>query len=66
MKHYVTRDREAGNIIDEFDSIEAAEAAIEQYEEEDRRDGTYTADFYEAAEVEDDEIERFFPRAEEK
>lgn len=54
-KTYIVRDREAGNIIDEFDSLEAAEAALVKYEEEDRRDGTFEEDFYEVATVEPDE-----------
>ena len=49
----VTRDREAGNIIDEFNTMEEAEAAILAYENEDRRLGIYEPDFYEAAEIED-------------
>ena len=44
---YVTRDREAGNVIDEFATLEEARNAIETYEEHDKQDGTYTKDFYE-------------------
>ena len=50
---YVTRDREAGNIIDEFATLAEAEAAINEYEEDDRRRGIYEPDFYEVAEIED-------------
>lgn len=46
MNKYFTADREAGNIIDEFNSIEEAKKAILAYEEEDREDGTYSEDFY--------------------
>lgn len=46
MKFY-TRDREAGNRIDEFNTREEAESAIAAYEKEDMADGTYTPDFYE-------------------
>lgn len=46
---YVTRDREAGNIIDQFNALEEAEAAIRQYEEDDKADGIYTENFYEVA-----------------
>lgn len=49
---YVTRDREAGNVIDEFDTLKEAEEAIRKYEEEDKTDGTYTPNFYEIAEDE--------------
>lgn len=45
MKYY-TADKEAGNKIEMFNSIEEAEKAIISYEEEDRREGTYTPNFY--------------------
>ena len=45
MKYY-TADREAGNKIEAFDSIEEALKAIAAYEAEDERNGTYTPDFY--------------------
>lgn len=48
---YITRDREAGNIIDEFKSLADAEAAIKRYEAEDQKQGVYEADFYEIAAV---------------
>lgn len=41
-----TADKEAGNKIEAFDTIEEAKKAIIDYEEEDRNDGTYTPDFY--------------------
>lgn len=44
---YIIRDREAGNIIDEFDTMEEAVETLEQYEAEDKKDGTYEEDFYE-------------------
>lgn len=43
---FFTADRETGTIIDWFSSIEEAQKAIEEYEEEDKKDGTYTANFY--------------------
>ena len=45
MKIY-TADREAGNKIEKFSTIEEAKEAIAAYEEEDRKDGTYTPNFY--------------------
>lgn len=45
MKIY-TADREAGNKIEEFETIEEAKKAIEQYEADDRKDGIYTPNFY--------------------
>ena len=48
---YIIREREAGNIIDEFNTLEEAEKALASYEKKDRVDGTYTEDFYEVAEI---------------
>ena len=45
MKIY-TADREAGNKIEVFSTIEEAIQAIAEYEEADKKDGTYTPDFY--------------------
>lgn len=44
---YVIRDRETGNIITWADSLEEAEYDVEDFEECDRIDGTYTENFYE-------------------
>lgn len=49
---YVIRDREAGNMIDTVSTREEAEALLQAYEDEDRRDGTYSPDFYEIVERE--------------
>ena len=48
---YVIRDREAGNIIDWFETKEDAEIALQDYEEFDKKQGKYTKDFYEIVEV---------------
>jgi len=48
---FVTRDREAGNVIETFGSHEDARKAINRYEADDRRDDLYTPDFYEVAEI---------------
>lgn len=45
----VVRDREAGNIIEGFETIEEAEKAIAQYEEDDEKAGTFEPQFYEIA-----------------
>ena len=45
MKIY-TADKETGTFIDEFETIEAAMAAIEKYEIEDMNEGVYEDDFY--------------------
>ena len=53
QKQYIIQDREAGNLIDTFDSMEMAEKALESYERDDRRDGVYVENFYEIVESED-------------
>ena len=47
---FIIRDREAGNYIEAVETYEEALETIEQYEEEDKRDGNYTEDFYEIVE----------------
>lgn len=44
---YLIRDREAGNVITECDSIGEAIATVEQFEEEDKKEGNYSNNFYE-------------------
>lgn len=44
---FYTQDREAGNIIDCFETYEEAIDAISKYEEEDKINGDYTPNFYE-------------------
>ena len=46
-KRYIVRDREAGNPIDEFVRLEEAEATIEEFEAEDKRNGEFKPEFYE-------------------
>lgn len=53
---YWTRDREAGNRIESFTTLEEARKAIKAYEEQDKNDGTYTADFYEIYDEEEEKI----------
>ena len=47
MARWIIQDKEAGNFIDEFDSLVDAEIALTQYEEDDKRDGVFAEDFYE-------------------
>lgn len=42
-----TQDRETGTIIDEFNTLQEARLAVEDYEQEDKDDGNYTPNFYE-------------------
>lgn len=46
MKKYYTADREAGNLIEAFNTYEEAKQAILAYEEQDKADGTYEENFY--------------------
>lgn len=55
---FVVRDRECGNVIDLFDTKEAAISALIDYEAEDMDEDVYTEDFYEVAEVEDEVIHK--------
>lgn len=50
---YVIRDREAGNYITRFDTLDEAKAEIEKYENKDKEDGSYSKDFYEIVEYKD-------------
>ena len=60
---YVTRDREAGNIIERFATKEEAEQALAAYEEADRKDGIFVEDFYEVAKEESAEQTSSAPSA---
>lgn len=44
---YIIRDREAGNKIAEFNTLEEAQSELKKFEESDKKEGTYTEDFYE-------------------
>lgn len=49
---YVIQDRESGNIIDKFFSLEDAEKELNEYEQIDLKDGIFELDFYEIKEIE--------------
>lgn len=51
---YIIRDREGGNPVERVNTLEEAQALLQKYEEEDKKDGTYTADFYEIYDVENE------------
>lgn len=55
MKKLVVRDREAGNVIEDVSTWEEGEKLIEEYEKSDMKDGIYEPDFYEVAEIEEEE-----------
>lgn len=52
---YIVRDREAGNEIERFETIEEARVALRKYEEQDKTDDTYEEDFYEIYDEEKEE-----------
>ena len=51
MYKYIIRDREAGNIIDKFETLEEAEKAVNNFESQDIDDKIYTPNFYEIVEI---------------
>lgn len=50
---YIIRDREAGNIIESFKTLEEAEKKLKKFEEEDKKDGIYIDNFYEITQLEE-------------
>jgi len=44
---YIIQDREAGNEIEECETRKEAEKIILEYEEQDKKEGTYKDNFYE-------------------
>ncbi|WP_346991286.1 hypothetical protein [Agathobacter rectalis] len=50
------RDRQGGNVIDSFDSLEAAMYTLNEHEEADKIDGIYEENFYEIFDSSKDEI----------
>ena len=53
---FQVRDRQGGNVIDSFDSLEAATYALNEYEEADKLDNIYEENFYEIFDSSKDEI----------
>ena len=51
MNKFKIQDREAGNLIEVFNSKEEAIKALAKYEESDKAEGIYEEDFYEIVEV---------------
>ena len=50
------RYRQGGNVIDSFDSLEAAMYALNEYEESDKLEGIYEENFYEIFDTINNEI----------
>ena len=53
MKKYVLRDKEAGNYINEYLTLQDAENSLKDFESIDKANNEYTPDFYEIKEVND-------------
>ena len=53
---YTTRDRETGTLIDEFETVDEARAAIEEYEADDKDGNAYEENFYEVYDSDNEEI----------
>lgn len=53
---YITRDREAGNVIDYFSTLAEARKAIEAYERSDKAEDIYEENFYEIYDSRAEEI----------
>jgi hypothetical protein len=47
MKKFIIRDSEAGNFIESFSKLIEAENKIIEFENQDKKDGIYTPNFYE-------------------
>lgn len=47
----VVREREAGNIIEPMDSWEEGLRVIEEFEQQDKKDGCYSEEFYDVVEL---------------
>ena len=46
-KRYAIQDRDTGNILDDYDTLGEAEATLEEFEAEDKRNGVFELNFYE-------------------
>jgi hypothetical protein len=51
---YLIRDRETGSVIEDAKTKEIAQSILDHYESEDKKEGTYTPDFYEIIESEEE------------
>ena len=50
MKTFIIRETEAGNVIEEVSTYPEALEIVKNYEDEDKKNGDYTQDFYEIVE----------------
>lgn len=54
MNKFIIQDKEAGNYIASFATLEEAQQALQEYETQDKADGLYTPNFYEIVEADTD------------
>ena len=52
MKKIYVADKETGTVIEEVGTVEEGKKLIQQYEEKDKIDGVYEADFYDVVDEE--------------
>lgn len=50
MATYTIQDKEAGNVIETGLTLDEAKATLEKFENDDKKEGSYTPDFYEIVE----------------
>ena len=50
MTIFIIRDKESGYVIEEADTYQEALEIVEKYENEDKKNGDYTPDYYEIVE----------------
>lgn len=55
-ERFIVRDREAGNYIDGFNTLDKAIQCVKDFEKEDELENIYTEDFYEVYDSELEEI----------
>ena len=51
MKNYKIQEREAGNVIETNLSLKEAEKMLKSFENQDKKEGSYTPNFYEIKEI---------------
>lgn len=54
MKKFIIQDREAGNVIEKFKTLQEAQNKLQEYEEQDKAEGIYEENFYEIVEKEEE------------
>lgn len=60
-KKFLIRDREAGNVIEECNSLEEAKKILEECENEDKKDNIFVGYFYEIIESEEKDDNEIIP-----